>query len=150
MFRLIVLICAGVYCANADSYGAPNNNNNNGPSGYGAPNNNAGTGYGASNNAATGYGTSKNAVTGYGASNSATGANPGANAGATRGSGAAPTGVSGRSFGHGHKASGTACLVKGSYCSCHYCKCEKGNVWCDGGKGGKHGHGHGRITKPIC
>ena len=34
--------------------------------------------------------------------------------------------------GHGHHkgADGTACIVKGSYCSCHYCKCEKGWVWC--------------------
>ena len=41
-------------------------------------------------------------------------------------------------YGHGHhKAGGTACLVKGSYCNCHYCKCEKGTVHCGGyGKGG--------------
>ncbi len=54
------------------------------------------------------------------------------------------------------EASGTACIVKvlfllvlvgnhlfriyiykqGSYCNCHYCKCEKGSVHCD-----KHGYG---------
>ena len=43
-------------------------------------------------------------------------------------------------YGHshgGHKAQGTACIVKGSYCNCHYCKCEKGHVHCGGyGKGG--------------
>ena len=41
-------------------------------------------------------------------------------------------------YGHGHhKAGGTACLVKGSYCNCHYCKCDKGTVHCGGyGKGG--------------
>ena len=32
---------------------------------------------------------------------------------------------------------GMACIVKGSYCNCHYYKCEKGHVHCDGyGKGG--------------
>merc|ERR1719244_1253854 len=39
---------------------------------------------------------------------------------------------------------GTSCTVKGSYCSCHYCKCEHGNIHCQ-----KHGatslmHGHGK------
>ena len=45
--------------------------------------------------------------------------------------------------GHGHHkgADGTACIVKGSYCSCHYCKCEKGWVHC----GHKHGHGKNKI-----
>ena len=37
---------------------------------------------------------------------------------------------------HGHHGKGTACIVKGSYCSCHYCKCEKGHIHCKG-----HGHG---------
>ena len=39
---------------------------------------------------------------------------------------------------HGHHQSGhgTACIVKGSYCNCHYCKCEKGWVHCKG-----HGYG---------
>ena len=37
---------------------------------------------------------------------------------------------------HHHGASGTACIVKGSYCSCHYCKCEHGHIHCKG-----HGHG---------
>ncbi len=45
--------------------------------------------------------------------------------------------------GHGHHghhdAKGTACIVKGSYCNCHYCKCEKGHIHCGGY--GKHGHG---------
>ena len=44
---------------------------------------------------------------------------------------------SGAEAGHKHGAHGTACLVKGSYCSCHYCKCEHGWVHC----GHKHGHG---------
>ena len=48
------------------------------------------------------------------------------------------------SYGHSHghsSAKGTACIVKGSYCNCHYCKCEKGHVHCGGyGKGG-----HGKI-----
>ena len=35
--------------------------------------------------------------------------------------------------------SGTACIVKGSYCNCHYCKCEKGSVSCSG-----YGHGSGK------
>ena len=47
-------------------------------------------------------------------------------------------------YGHshgGHKAQGTACIVKGSYCNCHYCKCEKGHVHCGGyGKGGYGKH----------
>ena len=48
----------------------------------------------------------------------------------------------GTEAGHGHHghhkgADGTACIVKGSYCSCHYCKCEKGWVHC----GHKHGYG---------
>ncbi len=43
----------------------------------------------------------------------------------------------GHGHGHGHSAKGTACIVKGSYCNCHYCKCEKGHVHCGGyGKGG--------------
>ena len=33
---------------------------------------------------------------------------------------------------------GTACIVKGSYCQCHYCKCEHGHLHCKG-----HGHGGG-------
>ena len=34
----------------------------------------------------------------------------------------------GHSHGYGHSSIGigTACIVKGSYCQCHYCKCEKG------------------------
>lgn len=42
--------------------------------------------------------------------------------------------------GHHHHGGGTACIVKGSYCNCHYCKCEKGHVHCSGY--GKHGHGN--------
>ena len=67
--------------------------------------------------------------------------------------------------GHGHSkgsGTGTACIVKvklcvflvakstksspygvqGSYCNCHYCKCEKGHISC-GGYG--HGGGYGEI-----
>ena len=44
----------------------------------------------------------------------------------------------GHGHGHGHgKAGGTACIVKGSYCKCHYCKCEEGHVHC--GYGGGYG-----------
>ena len=43
--------------------------------------------------------------------------------------------------GHGgHAAKGTACIVKGSYCNCHYCKCEKGHVHCGGYGGGGYGN----------
>ena len=47
--------------------------------------------------------------------------------------------------GHGHYAHGTACIVKGSYCSCHYCKCEKGWVHC----GKKHGYGKSYLIELI-
>ena len=55
--------------------------------------------------------------------------------------------------GHGHHghhdAKGTACIVKGSYCNCHYCKCEKGHVHCGGY--GKHGHGKfSNSHQPKC
>ena len=45
---------------------------------------------------------------------------------------------------------GSSCTVKGSYCSCHYCKCEHGNIHCQ-----KHGatslmHGHGKIGDLSC
>jgi len=46
--------------------------------------------------------------------------------------------------GYGHSkgtGTGTACIVKGSYCNCHYCKCEKGHISC-GGYG--HGGGYGK------
>ena len=33
---------------------------------------------------------------------------------------------------------GTSCVVKGSYCQCHYCKCEKGQLHCS--KKGLGGH----------
>ena len=29
-----------------------------------------------------------------------------------------------------HHGTGTGCVVKGSYCQCHYCKCEKGQLHC--------------------
>ena len=48
------------------------------------------------------------------------------------GSSVAEPGKHGHGHGHGHHAGGTACIVKGSYCSCHYCKCEKGWVKCKG------------------
>ena len=35
----------------------------------------------------------------------------------------------GGGYGGGH-GGGTACIVKGSYCQCHYCKCEKGQLHC--------------------
>ena len=47
----------------------------------------------------------------------------------------------------GGKGTGTACLVKGSYCQCHYCKCEKGQVHCSGyGKGGG-GYGNNLLLR---
>ncbi len=46
------------------------------------------------------------------------------------------------SAGHHKDAGGTACIVKGSYCNCHYCKCEKGWVHCGYGK-----HGYGKKEK---
>ena len=55
------------------------------------------------------------------------------------------TEADGYGHGHSHSAKGTACIVKGSYCNCHYCKCEKGHVHCGGyGKGG-----HGKTFYPI-
>ncbi|XP_059083358.1 uncharacterized protein LOC131880692 [Tigriopus californicus] len=52
----------------------------------------------------------------------------------------------------GHKAHGTACIVKGSYCSCHYCKCEKGHIHCGGY--GKKGYGkkycYGSMSGEYC
>merc|ERR1712105_400850 len=46
----------------------------------------------------------------------------------------------GYGHGHSHSGGGTACIVKGSYCQCHYCKCEHGHVHCSGyGKGGGYG-----------
>ena len=51
-------------------------------------------------------------------------------------------GHGGYGHGHGHSAGGTACIVKGSYCSCHYCKCEKGHISCKG-------HGHGGYGKRL-
>ena len=47
----------------------------------------------------------------------------------------------GHGGGHG---SGTACIVKGSYCQCHYCKCEKGHVSCKG-YGHEKGYGEGEV-----
>ena len=49
----------------------------------------------------------------------------------------------GGGYGGGH-GSGTACIVKGSYCQCHYCKCEKGHVSCKG-----YGHEKGYGNKNI-
>ena len=45
--------------------------------------------------------------------------------------------------GHGG-GGGTACIVKGSYCQCHYCKCEKGHVSCKG-----YGHEHGGYGETL-
>ena len=67
--------------------------------------------------------------------------------------------VAGDGYGHGHSSHGigTACIVKvdtylhisthistvqGSYCQCHYCKCEKGHIHC---KGHGHGGGYGEL-----
>ena len=43
-----------------------------------------------------------------------------------------------------HHGTGTGCVVKGSYCQCHYCKCEKGHVSCKG-----YGHDKGYGNKMI-
>ena len=51
----------------------------------------------------------------------------------------------GHGHGHGHYAKGTACIVKGSYCNCHYCKCEKGHIHC----GGYGHHGHGKYPRCL-
>ncbi|XP_023329734.1 uncharacterized protein LOC111702318 [Eurytemora carolleeae] len=38
--------------------------------------------------------------------------------------------------------SGDHCIVKGSYCQCHYCRCEKGQLHCkDPEEHKKHGYG---------
>ncbi|CAB4063709.1 unnamed protein product [Lepeophtheirus salmonis] len=54
--------------------------------------------------------------------------------------------------GHGHqKGHGTACIVKGSYCNCHYCKCEKGHVHCGGyGKGYGKKYCYGSTQGEYC
>ena len=56
--------------------------------------------------------------------------------------------VVGDGYGHGHSSIGigTACIVKGSYCQCHYCKCEKGHIHC---KGHGHGGGYGQLVITI-
>ena len=51
-------------------------------------------------------------------------------------------GKGGYDGGHGGKGGGTSCVTKGSYCQCHYCKCEQGHLNCSAGKGG-HGHDKG-------
>ena len=43
----------------------------------------------------------------------------------------------------GGKGGGTSCVVKGSYCQCHYCKCEHGHLHCGGSKKGGYGHDKG-------
>merc|ERR550532_3715588 len=47
--------------------------------------------------------------------------------------------------GHSSHGIGTACIVKGSYCQCHYCKCEHGQLHCKG-----HGHSSGGYGKKYC
>ena len=42
----------------------------------------------------------------------------------------------------GGSGGGTSCIVKGSYCQCHYCKCEHGQLHCGSKKGG-YGHEKG-------
>lgn len=56
--------------------------------------------------------------------------------------------ILGDGYGHGHSSHGigTACIVKGSYCQCHYCKCEKGHIHC---KGHGHGGGYGKSVKEV-
>ena len=63
-------------------------------------------------------------------------------------------GKGGGGGGYGHEAGGhgdgyrkgggggTSCIVKGSYCQCHYCKCEHGQLHCGSKKGG-YGHEKG-------
>merc|ERR1719483_1219909 len=48
-----------------------------------------------------------------------------------------------RTLGGHHTGTGTSCEVKGSYCSCHYCKCDHGSVHCGklGAKSLSSGHG---------
>ena len=53
----------------------------------------------------------------------------------------------GGGYGGGH-GGGTACIVKGSYCQCHYCKCEKGHVSCKG-YGHDKGYGNKMLFKII-
>ena len=43
-----------------------------------------------------------------------------------------------------HHGTGTGCVVKGSYCQCHYCKCEKGQLHCQK-KGLGFNKGFGKI-----
>ena len=43
-----------------------------------------------------------------------------------------------------HHGTGTGCVVKGSYCQCHYCKCEKGQLHCQKKGLGFH-KGFGKI-----
>merc|ERR1712064_17076 len=47
-----------------------------------------------------------------------------------------------------HHGTGTGCVVKGSYCQCHYCKCEKGQLHCS--KKGFGGFGHKGVGKRYC
>ena len=52
----------------------------------------------------------------------------------------------GGGYGHGGgHGGGTACIVKGSYCQCHYCKCEKGHVSCKG-YGHEKGYGEEKMV----
>ena len=43
-----------------------------------------------------------------------------------------------------HHGTGSSCVVKGSYCQCHYCKCEKGQLHCRA-KGLAFTHGFGKY-----
>ena len=51
----------------------------------------------------------------------------------------------GGGHGGGGKGTGTACIVKGSYCNCHYCKCEQGHISC----GGHGGYGEWKRQKVL-
>ena len=47
-----------------------------------------------------------------------------------------------------HHGTGTGCVVKGSYCQCHYCKCEKGQLHCQKKGLGFH-KGFGKIIASL-
>ena len=47
-----------------------------------------------------------------------------------------------------HHGTGSSCVVKGSYCQCHYCKCEKGQLHCRA-KGLAFNHGFGKYPNLL-
>ena len=44
---------------------------------------------------------------------------------------------------------GTSCVVKGSYCQCHYCKCERGQLHCSKKGFGGHKVKYGSISSLL-